>query len=122
MYTFDCLFSSPEPKRLQSFMHVIDYAHCAARSTPRNERKVAIVLFNFPPNSGAMGTAAHLSVFESLFIFIMVCAGEQWRHGWVSAMETWACAGWVLASNGGLCVCLLFVDQHWRCGCVLGSC
>ena len=28
---------------------------------------MAIVLFNFPPNSGAMGTAAHLSVFESLF-------------------------------------------------------
>jgi magnesium chelatase subunit H len=31
------------------------------------ERKVGIVLFGFPPNSGAVGTAAHLSVFESLF-------------------------------------------------------
>lgn len=30
------------------------------------ERKVAIVLFNFPPNAGATGTAAYLSVFESL--------------------------------------------------------
>jgi magnesium chelatase subunit H len=30
-------------------------------------RKVGIVLFGFPPNSGAVGTAAHLSVFESLF-------------------------------------------------------
>ena len=37
------------------------------RHTPIAERKVAIVLFNFPPNSGAAGTAAHLSVFESLF-------------------------------------------------------
>jgi magnesium chelatase subunit H len=31
------------------------------------ERRVAIVLFNFPPNAGAIGTAAYLSVFESLF-------------------------------------------------------
>jgi magnesium chelatase subunit H len=31
------------------------------------ERKVAIVLFNFPPNAGNTGTAAYLSVFESLF-------------------------------------------------------
>jgi magnesium chelatase subunit H len=29
----------------------------------RAERKVAIVLFNFPPNGGATGTAAYLSVF-----------------------------------------------------------
>ncbi|MBK5933468.1 cobaltochelatase CobN subunit [Rhodovulum imhoffii] len=31
------------------------------------ERKVAIILFGFPPNAGAIGTAAYLSVFESLF-------------------------------------------------------
>ncbi|MDX2219660.1 MAG: magnesium chelatase subunit H [Burkholderiales bacterium] len=30
-------------------------------------RKVAIVLFNFPPNGGNAGTAMHLAVFESLF-------------------------------------------------------
>ncbi|MEL6204788.1 MAG: magnesium chelatase subunit H [Pseudomonadota bacterium] len=30
------------------------------------EKRVAIVLFGFPPNAGAVGTAAHLSVFESL--------------------------------------------------------
>jgi magnesium chelatase subunit H len=30
------------------------------------ERKVAVVLFNFPPNAGSTGTAAYLSVFESL--------------------------------------------------------
>jgi magnesium chelatase subunit H len=29
--------------------------------------KVGIVLFGFPPNAGAVGTAAYLSVFESLF-------------------------------------------------------
>jgi magnesium chelatase subunit H len=31
------------------------------------DRKVAIVLFNFPPNAGNVGTAAFLAVFESLF-------------------------------------------------------
>ena len=31
------------------------------------EKTVAIVLFGFPPNAGAVGTAAYLSVFESLF-------------------------------------------------------
>lgn len=36
------------------------------RSTPRGERKVGIVLFNFPPNAGSVGTAAYLSVFASL--------------------------------------------------------
>ncbi len=30
-------------------------------------RKVGIVLYGFPPNAGAAGTAAYLSVFESLF-------------------------------------------------------
>lgn len=30
------------------------------------DRKVAIVLYGFPPNAGAAGTAAHISVFESL--------------------------------------------------------
>ncbi|MCR9270326.1 MAG: magnesium chelatase subunit H [Hyphomonadaceae bacterium] len=37
------------------------------RTTPVADRKVAITLFNFPPNSGAAGTAAHLDVFASLF-------------------------------------------------------
>ncbi|GAC1620590.1 MAG: magnesium chelatase subunit H [Nevskia sp.] len=36
------------------------------RRAARAERKVAIVLFNFPPNAGNTGTAAYLSVFESL--------------------------------------------------------
>ena len=39
----------------------------ALRATERSERKLAITLFNFPPNSGATGTAAYLSVFRSLF-------------------------------------------------------
>ncbi len=38
----------------------------AMRRAQRRDRKVAIVLFNFPPNAGNTGTAAFLSVFESL--------------------------------------------------------
>ncbi len=37
------------------------------RRVERASRRIAVVLFNFPPNAGATGTAAFLSVFESLF-------------------------------------------------------
>ncbi len=36
------------------------------RKASRAERKIGIILFNFPPNAGATGTAAYLSVFASL--------------------------------------------------------
>ncbi len=36
------------------------------RRAGRAQRKVAVVLFNFPPNAGNTGTAAYLSVFASL--------------------------------------------------------
>lgn len=39
----------------------------ALRRSERANRKVAAVIFNFPPNAGNTGTAAHLAVFESLF-------------------------------------------------------
>jgi len=39
----------------------------ALRRSERASRKVAAVLFNFPPNAGNTGTAAYLGVFESLF-------------------------------------------------------
>lgn len=38
----------------------------ALRRSERAERRLAVVLFNFPPNAGSIGTAAFLSVFESL--------------------------------------------------------
>lgn len=37
------------------------------RRSQRAQRKVALVLFNFPPNAGHVGTAAFLGVFESVF-------------------------------------------------------
>jgi magnesium chelatase subunit H len=39
----------------------------ALRRSEHAQRKVAVVLFNFPPNAGSTGTAAFMSVFESLY-------------------------------------------------------
>jgi magnesium chelatase subunit H len=38
----------------------------ALRRAERAERRVGVVLFNFPPNAGAVGSAAYLAVFASL--------------------------------------------------------
>ena len=39
----------------------------ALRRSERAKRRVAMVIFNFPPNAGNTGTAAYLGVFESLY-------------------------------------------------------
>ncbi len=39
----------------------------ALRRVERARKRVALVIFNFPPGAGNTGTAAHLAVFESLF-------------------------------------------------------
>ncbi|QDM15677.1 magnesium chelatase subunit H [Tardiphaga sp. vice278] len=49
------------------------------RRAARAERKVAIVLFNFPPNAGNTGTAAFLSVFESLQRTLQAMAREGYQ-------------------------------------------
>ncbi|WAC73218.1 magnesium chelatase subunit H [Roseateles sp. SL47] len=46
------------------------------RRSQRAERRVAAVIFNFPPNAGATGTAAFLSVFESLYNTLVSMARE----------------------------------------------
>jgi len=51
----------------------------ALRRTKRENRKLAIILFNFPPNGGAVGTAAFLSVFESLFNTLTSLAKQGYR-------------------------------------------
>jgi magnesium chelatase subunit H len=48
------------------------------RATPRAQRRLGIVLFNFPPNGGAAGSAAFLSVFESLFNTMQALAAAGW--------------------------------------------
>ena len=49
------------------------------RLKKRAERKVAIVIFNFPPSAGAVGTAAYLSVFESLYNTLHNLSAEGYR-------------------------------------------
>ena len=49
------------------------------RRSQRGERKVAAVVFNFPPNAGATGTAAFLSVFESLFNTMTAMKAEGYQ-------------------------------------------
>jgi len=51
----------------------------ALRTTPPAERRIAVTLFNFPPNAGATGTAAHLSVFESLHNTLKALARAGYR-------------------------------------------
>ena len=46
------------------------------RRTPVAERKIAIVVFDYPPNGGNMGTAAYLSVFESIHRTLRALAAE----------------------------------------------
>ena len=55
-----------EPERVASLVERVAKL-VALRRKARSERKVAVVLFNFPPNAGATGTAAFLAVFESLY-------------------------------------------------------
>jgi magnesium chelatase subunit H len=48
----------------------------ALRRSERAERKLAVVLFNFPPNAGATGTAAHLAVWDSLHTTLTKLSAE----------------------------------------------
>ena len=51
----------------------------ALRGSARADRRVGVVLFNFPPNSGAVGTAAYLSVFESLHRTMIAMSAAGYR-------------------------------------------
>ncbi len=56
----------PIPDRVESLVARVD-RQVTLRRKQRAERKIAIVLFNFPPNAGNAGTAMNLSVFASLW-------------------------------------------------------
>ncbi len=49
------------------------------RRTANADKKLAIVLFGFPPNAGAAGTAAYLSVFESLHNTLLAMQAAGYR-------------------------------------------
>jgi magnesium chelatase subunit H len=49
------------------------------RRTPRPERKLAVVLFCFPPNAGTVGTAAYLGVYASLHRVLLAAKAAGYR-------------------------------------------
>ncbi|MBT8475980.1 MAG: magnesium chelatase subunit H [Alphaproteobacteria bacterium] len=57
---------APCPERIEKLAEKTLRLATLRRSKPQ-DRKLGIVLFGFPPNAGAVGTAAYLSVFESLY-------------------------------------------------------
>jgi magnesium chelatase subunit H len=60
----------------------------ALRRSERAERKLAIAIFNFPPNAGATGTAAHLAVFESLQATLLRLAAEGYSVDVPESVDT----------------------------------
>lgn len=56
---------APCPERIESLAEKVARL-IRLRRKQNAQKKLAIVLFGFPPNAGAVGTAAYLSVFESL--------------------------------------------------------
>jgi magnesium chelatase subunit H len=54
------------PERIDTLIRRVDRL-VTLRRTAHAERKVALVIFNFPPHAGNTGTAANLSVFRSVY-------------------------------------------------------
>ena len=61
----DCKAMAPCPERILSLAEKTSRM-VRLRKTTNADKKVGVVLFGFPPNAGAAGTAAYLGVFESL--------------------------------------------------------
>ncbi|MEM7290111.1 MAG: magnesium chelatase subunit H, partial [Pseudomonadota bacterium] len=60
----------------------------ALRKKERADRRIVIPIFNFPPNSGNTGTAAFLSVFESLFETLKTLEAEGYSVNVPEDVET----------------------------------
>ncbi len=63
------------PERAATLAQRVDKM-IALRRSARADRKIAAVLFNFPPNAGAAGTAAQMSVWSSLHKTLTRLAAE----------------------------------------------
>ena len=69
---------APCPERVEALAARTARLAALRRSEPEG-RRVAIVLYGFPPNAGAVGTAAYLSVFESLHATLRRMKAEGYR-------------------------------------------
>ncbi|MEW6494797.1 MAG: magnesium chelatase subunit H, partial [Cyanobacteriota bacterium] len=68
------------PERLQRLTGRIK-RWIALRKTPTSERKIAIILYGFPPGYGATGTAALLNVPRSLLNFLHALKDQGYQVG-----------------------------------------
>ncbi|EPX75987.1 magnesium chelatase subunit H [Salipiger mucosus] len=75
---------APCPERIEALADRMA-RRVALRRSEVAERRVGIVLFGFPPNAGAAGTAAHLDVFRSLLNTLQAMAARGYD---VSPPET----------------------------------
>ena len=66
---------APAPERVEMLAARVDRLARLRRSNPE-DRNLAFVLFGFPPNAGAAGTAAYLDVFASLHNTLQALKGE----------------------------------------------
>jgi len=66
------------PERVQTLAARIEKL-IRLRKKSAAERKLAIVIFGFPPNAGSIGTAAHLDVFASLWHLLNRLQGEGYH-------------------------------------------
>lgn len=73
--TSDSPDAAPLPERVEHLAERVA-RWIRLRHTARKERKLAVVLFNFPPNAGNAGTAAYLDVFPSLHALMVRLAAE----------------------------------------------
>lgn len=65
----------PELERVEMLAARVDRLVGLRKST-RKDRRLAVALYNFPPNGGSVGTAAFLSVYESLHRTLKRLAAE----------------------------------------------
>ena len=90
----------------------------ALKRGQRAQRKVAVVIFNFPPNAGNIGSAAYLSVFESMFHTLGAMKAQGYTVEMPASID--ALRESVLHGNAGLYGAdanvhtLIAVDDHVR--------
>ncbi|TVP58306.1 MAG: magnesium chelatase subunit H [Gemmatimonadales bacterium] len=72
--------SLPIPERIERVARRVEQ-WVELRRARRADRKVGVVLFNFPPNGGAVGTAAFLDVWASLYATLRELAAAGYSVG-----------------------------------------
>ena len=50
-------------------------------SKPKEDKKIAIIIFSFPPDKGNVGTAVYLDVFDSIKRVLMQLKSEGYDIG-----------------------------------------